>query len=477
MEPRDEEMSSWLEREVAGCQFQDVRHSKRFHRLLGDLSGQIGGSIPFACQDWAATKAAYRFLSNTRVDEEKILAGHFLCTRERFAVSADSPVLVLHDTTEFSYHRDDPAAVGILKKLASPYARGGQPGHHTTCGVLMHSSLVVTTDGLPLGLAAIKFWTRDKFHGANALKRSINPTRVPIEQKESYRWLENVMQSTALLAEPERIVHIGDRESDIYELFSEAHQAGTHFLLRTCVNRLAGEGDHTVADEMREVRVQGLHRVKVRDKKGGVSEAVVELRYRRIRVLAPVAKQKMYPPLVLTVLHATERDPPKGREPVDWKLVTDLPIRSRKEAIEKLNWYAMRWKIETFHKILKSGCRAEDVKLRTAERLVNLIAILCLLSWRVFWMTMLNRATPEASPQMALTPTEIYLLDQLVRDPPSVGSATNLLSLYLTKLARLGGYLARAKDPPPGNTVMWRGMTRLTDIQLGFILGTQLVGN
>ena len=174
------------------------------------------------------------------------------------------------------------------------------------------------------------------------------------------------MQSTALLAEPERIVHIGDRESDIYELFSEAHRAGTHFLLRTCVNRLAGEGDHTVADEMREVRVQGVHRVEVRDKKGGVSEAVVELRYRRIRVLAPVAKQKMDPPLMLTVLHATERDPPKGREPIDWKLVTDLPIKSRKEAIEKLNWYAMRWKIETFHKILKSGCRVEDVKLPTA---------------------------------------------------------------------------------------------------------------
>ena len=168
--------------------------------------------------------------------------------------------------------------------------------------------------------------------------------------------------------------------------------------------------------------------------------------------------------------------PPKGREPIDWKLVTDLPIRSRKAAIEKLNWYAMRWKIETFHKILKSGCKAEDVKLRTAERLVNFIAILCLLSWRVFWITMLNRAQPEASPEMALTPTEIYLLDQLVSDSPSATPTGNQLSLYLTKLARLGGYLARAKGPPPGNTVMWRGMTRLTDIQLGFILGTQLVG-
>jgi len=477
MEPWDEEMSSWLDREVAGCQFQDVRHGKRFRTLLGQLSGQIGGSIPFACQDWAATKAAYRFLSNARVDEGKILAGHFLCTRERFAATGGHPVLVLHDTTEFSYQRESPEAIGVLKKMKTMYASKGLPRYHTTCGLLMHSSLVVTTDGLPLGLAAIKFWTRDKFHGANALKRSINPTRVPIEQKESYRWLENVRQSTALLAEPERIVHIGDRESDIYELFSIAHQAGTHFLLRTCVDRLAGEGDHTVADEMREVRVQGLHRVEVRDKKGGMSEAVLELRYRRIRVLAPVAKQKMYPPLMLTVLHATERDAPKGRDKIDWKLVTDLPIRSRKDAVEKLNWYAMRWKIETFHKILKSGCRAEDVKLRTAERLVNLIAILCLLSWRVFWMTMLNRTRPEASAQMALTPTEIYLLDQLVSDTPGAAPAGNTISLYLSKLARLGGYLARAKDPPPGNTAMWRGITRLTDIQLGFILGTQLVGN
>jgi len=180
---------------------------------------------------------------------------------------------------------------------------------------------------------------------------------------------------------------------------------------------------------------------------------------------------------MLTVLHATERNPPKGRDRVDWKLVTDLPIRSRKDAIEKLQWYAMRWKIETFHKILKSGFKAEEVRLRAAERLVNLIAILCLLSWRVFWMTMINRTLPEAVPELALTPTEIYLLDQLVSDKPGTAPSANTLSLYLTKLARLGGYLARAKDPPPGNLIMWRGLTRLTDIQLGFILGAQLVGN
>ena len=167
---------------------------------------------------------------------------------------------------------------------------------------------------------------------------------------------------------------------------------------------------------------------------------------------------------------------PKDRDRIDWKLITDLTVRSREEAIEKLRWYGLRWKIETFHKILKSGCKAEEARLRAAERIVNLLAILCLLSWRIFWITMLNRAIPEAAAELAFTPQEIYLLDQLVSDTAKTAAMGNALSLYLTKLARLGGYLARAKDPPPGNTVMWRGLTRLTDIQLGFILGPLSMG-
>jgi hypothetical protein len=105
--------------------------------------------------------------------------------------------------------------------------------------VLLHTSLVLTTEGLPLGIAASKFWTRQEFKGTNALKRSVNPTRMPIEQKESYRWLENMRQSTQLLGQPEQCIPIGDRESDIYELFCEARQHNTHFLVRTVVNRLA----------------------------------------------------------------------------------------------------------------------------------------------------------------------------------------------------------------------------------------------
>ena len=465
----------WIDKELASCRFRDERHARRLRKLLGQLSDHIGGSIPWASQDWANTKAAYRFFSNPRISEEEILGGHFQATGERIR-ACGALILMLHDTSEFTFHRHDTAPVGILNKSYMRKNKKGRPLHYSVCGILMHSSLAVTSAGLPLGLAAIKFWTRDEFKGCNALKKKINPTRVPIERKESYRWLENVRQSTALVQHPERCIHIGDRESDIYELFCSAQQLGTHFLVRTCVDRLAGDGSGTIAEEMKHVPVQGLHRLVIRNKHGKVSDAVLELRYRRLVVLPPIGKQKKYPPLVLSVIYAQERGQPQGRERIDWKLLTDLPVRSCLQAIEKLEWYAQRWKIETFHKILKSGCRAEESRLRTAERLVNLVAIFCILGWRIFWMTMINRDQPKAAPHTGFTELELFLLDTLIRDK-TADKPTKSLGAYLIKLARLGGYLDRAHDPPPGNKVMWRGLTRLTDIELGAIIGAQLVGN
>jgi hypothetical protein len=352
----------------------------------------------------------------------------------------------------------------------------GQPQFYTTCGILMHSSLVVTTEGLPLGISAIKFWTRKEFKGTNALKKKINPTRVPIEEKESVRWLDNIKQTTALLADPERCIHIGDRESDIYELFCTAHDANTHFLVRTCVDRLAGDGQHTISEEMAAVGVKAKHRITVLDKKGQPTETILELRYRQIHVLPPIGKQSRYPELRLTVIYAQERNTPSGRDRINWKLITDLPVSTPLQAIEKLEWYASRWKIETFHKVVKSGCKAEESKLRTADRLVNLIALFCILSWRIFWLTMLNRSTSNALASIVFTDTECQLLDHLVPDKPNSNSARKSLSSYVVKVARLGGYLARASDSPPGNIVMWRGLSRLTDIVLGFE-AAKLVGN
>ena len=143
--------------------------------------------------------------------------------------------------------------------------------------------------------------------------------------------------------------------------------------------------------------VKGLHRVQVPDQNGWMTAVTLELKCKRIHVQPPIGMQKRYPALDLTVIHATERDAPKGRKPIDWNPMTDVPARTRAEVIEKIDWYALRCKIEVFHKILKSGRRAEDSKLRTANRLANLMTVYCILSWRIVWLTMLYCAAPNAA--------------------------------------------------------------------------------
>jgi hypothetical protein len=475
-------MEGWVAGEVAGCTFGDERLGKRFGVLMEQLSAGLGQTLPLACGDWAGTKAAYRFLNNDRVNEQAILVGHFQATQARFAATA-GPILVLHDTTEFSFRRSDTQAIGQTHKVGSgPMNKAGRQRMHTVCGILMHSSLAVTTAGLPLGLAAIKLWTRKKFKGTNALmgrgigggKHSVNTTCIPIEEKESIRWVENLRQSTTRLGEADRCIHIGDRESDIYELFCESESLGSRFVFRTCVDRRSGEGTPTVLEVMDQQRVKAVHRVEVTDRKGQLSTAVLELKYHRLQVCPPIGKHKRYPNLTLTVIHAEERGTPKDRERIVWKLITNLPITNKAEAIEKLDWYAMRWKIESFHKILKSGCRAEDSKLRTADRLANLIAMMCILAWRVLWLTMVNRVSPDLPARLVFTEVEIKLLDHLV--PMKNGSRRKTIGMCLLRVARLGGYLDRTRDGPPGYLVLWRGMVRLIDIHFGFS-ATKNVGN
>ena len=225
---------------------------------------------------------------------------------------------------------------------------------------------------------------------------------------------------------------------------------------------------------MEEQRIKGVHRIEVRDSKGRPSAAVLEIKYEKIKICPPIGKEKRYGNLELTIIHATERGTPKDRERIEWKLVTNLPVTCKADAIRMLEWYALRWTIETFHKVLKSGCRAEDSKLRTAERLANLIAMMCILSWRVLWLTMTNRVSPELPATLVFTETEIKLMDHLI--PTKGGNDKKTVGVYLIKLARLGGFLNRKGDGPPGNMVLWRGMARLIDIHLGYAMARD-VGN
>ena len=247
-------------------------------------------------------------------------------SRGRTPAALAAPLLVLHDTTEFTFQATG-SCIGLISNL---------PRKRTVCGLLMHSSLVLTTEGLPLGLAAVKFWTRKHFKGTNALKRKVNPTRIPIEEKESFKWLENLRQATELLQRPADCIHVGDRESDIYELFCAAAETGTKFLVRTCVDRLAKDGGTTINRVMRRGAAKGTHAIAVRDADGKKAKAILQIKYETIKVLPPIGKQAAYPELELTVIHARETSPPRRRERIEWKLVTNLPVRTLAEALDGL---------------------------------------------------------------------------------------------------------------------------------------------
>jgi hypothetical protein len=172
---------------------------------------------------------------------------------------------------------------------------------------------------------------------------------------------------------------------------------------------------------MARVPVAGQHRIEVTAEDGSVAEVVVRLRYKRVHILPPIGKHRRYPALDLTVIHAGEATQPRGHDRVDWKLATDLAVSSPEEAVETLRWYAQRRKLEFFHKVLKSGCRVEIARLRTAERLTKLIAVFGILGWRIFWTTMLNRAAPAAPPRAALTEAEITsTTKRCATGPPSL---------------------------------------------------------
>lgn len=465
---------SWLDEEMNSSVFNDRRHASRFKSLMQKLWQGMGNSLPFACQDRAATKAAYRFLSSTRIDEQMLLWGHAEATCLRVKAASPETILLLQDTTTFGYHRNNPDDVGFAGHYAPGLVTTGNDAG-VNCGILMHSSLAVTTQGLPLGLTAVKFWTRKKFKGTNALKRKINPTRVPIEEKESYRWLDNLRQSTALLQCPERCVHIGDRESDIYELYCLASELHTHFLVRTCVNRLAE--NTTLEEEMKNApsECQGHHRILLRQDKESMREITLNVRWKTLTLHPPIGKAKQYPDLLLTAIIATEEDPDDNNTRVEWKLLTDLPVTNLEEAIEKLEWYSHRWKIETFHKVMKSCCQAERSRLGSAERLTNLLCCYCILSWRIFWLTMLNREIPKAPAKLVFTKTEMEILDRMVKDTAQIMSSTPL-ERYTIKLAQLGGYMGNKKKHPPGNIVIWRGLRRLNEIHTGWELAAERCG-
>ncbi len=338
-------MDTWLKHEVATNNFKDKRLETRFINMMHCMHQNYGKTIPEMFNDWGEVKAAYRFLSNERVNENEILQSHFANTQKR-VISANGPALLLHDTSEFSYKRKKPDDIGFISRKRKPStAKHEIPQHISVCGILMHASFAITQDGLPLGLMASRFWTRRVFKNTKQMKRHINPTRIPVSEKESAKWLYNLDSSLSPLNDAAaKVINICDREGDMYELFCACEELNTNFIVRTSLNRQANES--TVAEEMSFGVKNFKHKIKFENSDKKMVETRITVMTKRLILHPPVAKAKSCKSLPITVISAIEDSTPKDRDKIKWTLYTNLEVKNKAEALKVLNWYKMPWKIE-----------------------------------------------------------------------------------------------------------------------------------
>lgn len=444
-------MMSWITDELTSVDLGDERLNKRYTILLERLEEKASLSIPGACKGWAETQATYRFLSNPKVSKEGILMPHIKATQERMN---SHPVVLCIEDTSFINHNGQKETPGL--------------GPHTSnleYGYFLHPLLAVTPEKLCLGTLRLHTWVRDGKFG-----KRYERANKPIEEKESHRWIEGYRETNRLqqTLNDTRLVYMADRESDIYELFSEGLTGQAHWLIRAVRNRKTTESNKIRDTLATTKRLGQLTLTLTHRKKRKRREATLSIYTAPLTLLGPKRpKHEKLPNVPVTVLLAVEENPPTGEEPIEWLLLTDMTIVSLEEAQEKLHWYSCRWQIEIFFNTLKSGCQIEKLQLETRDRLENAVALYMVIAWRLLYIRTLSRLLPEAGCELIFEKEEwqaICLMSgdlELPKQPPSLRAMT-------VRLAMSGGYLNRKQDAPPGVKTLWIGMQRLRDFMTGF---------
>ena len=434
----------WAYEEFKNLGINCGRTIKRFIRSMVTLSRKIGESIAGASDSKAEAKAMYRLIENKKVTEEVILDAHRKATIQKMKESDESIILSIQDTTMLNYTSH--------KKTTGLGDFGAGPGHK---GLIVHSTLAVTPKGIALGLLDQFIWTRDPEERGKRTKKR----QKPIEKKESYKWLKSMDNSRSSIPQGIRLVHVGDREADIYEFFDHAIANKQDFLVRVVQNRMTIEACK-LFDKIKQEPSAGHIVVEIpRDTRRNLPkrETTLEIRYSRVHIQAPVNtlnKNIKNRNLALSIVHIQELNPPEGVEPIGWYLVTSIDIANLDEAVEKVNWYIHRWKIERFHYILKSGCGIEKMQNRTADRLQKLILVYSIISVRILGMTYLARQYPDVPCTMFLEEEEWKVLYCIVNRTSTAPQTAPTIKEAVSYLAKLGGFLGRKGDGEPGAKVI-----------------------
>jgi Transposase Tn5 dimerisation domain/Transposase DNA-binding len=438
----------------------DARLHRRLHLLIDQFTAQPNCSIPQATGHRNDMEAAYAFFANTgRVSPAAIVAS---CRSEALdRLEGCQRVLALQDTTELNF-TGLPATDGL-----------GYTAGSSVRGLLLHSTLLVRPDGLPLGLLTQQLWARDP-----ALKgQTQDRHRRVAEDKESFRWRDHAQAARAALPPYLTVVHVADREGDIDDWLAAPRPAATHLLIRVAqAHRIVVHGPEGTEGKLAAVvRAQaplGRHTVEVpRADDRPARRAVLTLRVAAVQVQPPqnAPRRAQLRPVPVWVVEAVEEDPPAGEKPVCWRLVSTEPITTLEEAIRAVTEYVCRWRIERFHYVLKQGCAVEHLQLETAARLAHAVAVYSQVAVRLLRLTYLARVEPETPVAQEFTRDEVRVLEGCrQRQEKRPEARVRTIAEAVRVIARLGGHLGRKKDGPPGAKVLWRGLRSLHDRVQGY---------
>lgn len=451
--PPPAEPADWAEEELGRARLGDARLNRRLCIVARDFYARPQSNVPQSCNgDRAKSKAAYRLFDHPDVNLATVLQSHYTATAAR--VARETVVLAVQDTTTLNYSTHP--ATGRLGPIG--------PAKDGVVGLLVHDTLAFNLAGTPLGLLDVQCWARDPAQFGQSKKRQ----RLPLEQKESVKWLRSVEAVARIQSQcPQtQIVSVGDREADIYELFvwATAQPGRPQLLIRAGHNRCVQEDHGYVWEHLAAQPIAGIKPVRLpRRAQRPARTAELEVRLAQVELRAPAARSRL-PNVRLWAVWAREVGAPAGVEPVEWMLWTTLPVDDFAQAQEKLDWYARRWGIEVYHRTLKSGCQIEIRQLGRADRIEGCLAIDLIVAWRIFHLTKLGRETPDVPCTVYFEELEWKALVGYIRhtaiapkEPPSLREATRMV-------ASLGGFLGRKGDGEPGTQTIWLGLQRLDDI-------------
>lgn len=461
-------MECSLAEEVAGVQLGDRRLTKRLSRIVDRLGAQPHASLPGALCSRSEMEAAYRFFANPKVTPAAILSAHAAQTRQR--ISPERDCLLVQDTTEV-----------VLTRPTQQVHGAGPLSCDTQRGAFVHPLLAFSATGVPLGIAWHTSWTRTE------IKTELTPQekrtqlrQTPIEDKESFRWIAGLREavSVAEACPHTRCVLIGDSEADIYELFSEprgtSHGRPLELLIRGCQDRATLDCGLSLLDHARaaDCRYTATVQVSPRQALTGVETrkrrtaraarvATVEVRAATVALRPPPRPDRTLPSVALNIVLVAEVGVPSGEEPLEWLLVTTLPIETDEQIRLVVDYYCQRWGIEVFFKTLKSGCRIEDRQFEFLDRELNCIAVYMLVAWRVCFLCQLGRECPDLDCEVVFEPSEWKSVWTIVKHqtPPSTPPRLNQM---IRLIASLGGYVDRSRTQP-GTQTLWIGLQRMHD--------------